>query len=561
MTCAIPWVLTITIVLSACSTRPDASVPQPPGRTVTVQLVAINDLHGQLEPPPGSNGRINGVEAGGVEYLATHVKRAIAQQPHSIVVGAGDLVGASPMASGLFHDEPTIEALDALGLGITSVGNHEFDEGVEELLRLKRGGCHQADGCQDGDGFTGARFEYLAANVVRRATGAPLFPATAIRAIGGVKIGFIGETFTATSQIVGPAVNRDLRFLDEAATANARAADLKRQGVHAIVLLTHSGLEQGEGGTDPNGCVAPSGVLEPVLAGLSRDIGVVVSGHTHASYNCRIGERLVTSASSYGRVLTRILLEIDSATGRIVRTSATNQVVTRDVPKDAAVTTIVRKYAGLVEQRASEVVGSVTRTLLREANAAGESPLGNVIADAQLAATSGPDRGAAVVAFMNRGGIRAEIAADPPASAERPAPVTYRALHDVQPFGNVVMTFTMSGDMIKRLLEQQFDYPAPGRTTILQVSRGFTYRYRASAPAGQRVDADSIQVGGRRIGPGDRIRVAASDFLLGGGDALTVFGEGTERLAGGTDIEALVDYFKARSPVLPPPLDRIIRID
>jgi 5'-nucleotidase len=531
--------------------------------TVTVQLLAINDLHGHLEPPSGSNGQINSVAAGGTEYLATHLKNAIAENPNSIFVAAGDLIGASPLVSGLFHDEPVIEALNAMNLAVASVGNHEFDEGSREILRMKRGGCHPKDGCQDGDGFEGAAFQYLSANVIRKGTRTSLFPATAIRTVGGVKIGFIGETTIATSRIVPAAVMRDLTFLDEASTANAHAARLKRQGVNAIVLLIHEGGRQRarEKDADPNGCADFSGPIESIVNRLTTDIQVVVSGHSHEFYNCRIGEHLVTSAGSYGRMVTRVNLEIDRSIGGRVRASATNRIVTRDVPKDPMQTRIVAKYAALVEGKADKVVGSVAGDLVRATNAAGESPLGSVIADAQLAATSASGQGGAVVAFMNRGGIRADIVANAQRATARPGEVTYRDLHNVQPFGNVLTVITMTGHMIKRLLEQQFDNPAPGRNTILQVSSGFTYRYRSAAPAGQHVDADSIQIHGRRVAPAERLRVTASDFLVGGGDGFSVFTEGTNRVVSIADIDALVAYFNARSPVAPPLQNRIARTD
>jgi 5'-nucleotidase len=553
--------LPLAIALSACATLHEGASPRQASGSVTIQLLAINDLHGHLEPSSGPNGRINSTEAGGAEYLATHLKKAVAEHPNSIVVAAGDLVGASPIASSMFHDEPTIEALNAMGLAVTSVGNHEFDEGYDEILRLRRGGCHPKDGCQDGDGFEGARFEYLSANVIQKATGKPLFPPTAIRAVGGVKIGFIGETFTGTRQVTTPVVARDLTFLDEAATANAYAAELKSQGVQAIVLLIHEGLRQSGETSDPNGCAGISGGLEPVLKQLTADIAVVISGHSHAFYNCRIGGHLVTSAASHGRMITRVMIEIDSMTDRIVHTSATNEIVTHDVARDPVVSKIAARYSALVETTAKEVVGSMAGNLLAAPNAAGESSLGNVVADAQLAAASGADRGGAVVAFMNQGGVRASVVANPAPSPGRPVPVTYGDLFSVQPFGNVMMTFTMTGDMIKRLLEQQFDNPGPGATRMLQVSAGFTYRYRLTAPAGRHVEADSIQLNGRRIAATDRIRVTASDFLINGGDAFTVFEESTERTSGAGDIAVLVDYFKARSPVSPPPQNRVERVD
>ena len=554
-------VLPLLALLSACATLHDSSGSRQTAGTVSVQLLAINDLHGHLEPPSGTNGRINSVEAGGVEYLATHVKNAIAQQPNSILVGAGDLVGASPITSSLFHDEPTIEALNMLGLSVTSVGNHEFDEGQEELQRLRKGGCHPKDGCQDGDGFDGARFDYLSANVMHKSTGTPLLAPTTVRTIGGVKIGFIGQTFAGTSQVVPSSVTRDLIFLDEARAANSYAEELKRQGVNAIVLLIHQGLRQAGSTPDPNGCENVSGGLEPILKLLTPDISVVISGHTHAFYNCRIDGRLVTSASSYGRMVTRIALEIDSATGRVVQASATNQTVTRDVARDPALSKLVAKYRPLVEQTARQIVGSVARDLARAPNAAGESPLGSVVADAQLAATRSAERGSAEVAFMNPGGIRGDIVGGAGEASAQPRQVTYGDLYAAQPFGNTVMALTMTGDMIKRLLEQQFDNPSPGATEILQISDGFTYRYRVNAPKGQHVDADSIEINGRRIAPSDRVRVAANDFLVGGGDGFTVFSEATDRSVIVGDITALVDYFKARSPIAPPPQTRIVRLD
>jgi 5'-nucleotidase len=532
-------------------------------RSVAVQLLAINDFHGNIEPPSGPDGRVNATVAGGVEYLATHISNAMAQNPNSIVVSAGDVIGASPFVSSLFHDEPTIEAMNAMRLAVSSVGNHEFDEGPAELLRMKRGGCHPDDGCQDGDGFAGAAFEYLSANVIRTATRAPLFPPTAIRTVGGVKIGFIGETLKGTPRIVSAAGTRGLTFLDEAATANAYAARLKRQSVQAIVLLIHQGGRQrpDAGDPDPNGCANFGGGLDPVLEKLSPDIQVVVAGHSHVFYNCLIGNRLVTSAGSYGRMITRVTLDVDTATDRITSKSAVNEIVTRDVVRHLAQTRILQKYSALADGAANKVVGSVTADLTRAGNAAGESQLGDVIADAQLAATSDAGKGGAVVAFMNSGGIRSNIVANNARPAARAGEVTYRDLFSVQPFGNVVTVITMTGDMIKRLLEQQFDNPRPGANSVLQVSNGFTYRYRLSAPAGQRVDVASIMIGGRHIGPTDRIRVATLDFLVEGGGGYSVLGEGTDKLVGIADINALVAYFKARSPIAPPPQDRIVRIE
>jgi 5'-nucleotidase len=570
-----------------------------------VQLLAINDFHGNLEPPSGSSGLIDGVPAGGVEYLATHIEDAAAENPNSLVVAAGDLIGASPLISGLFHDEPAIEAMNALNLSVSSVGNHEFDEGAAELLRMQRGGCHPKDGCQDGDGFAGAKFQYLSANVVRPPTTAqlaavakhnaaerarlrahrayctahrrrpactrpfrivlgpvpkpaPLFPATAVRTVGGVRIGFIGETLKGTPSIVTPTGVAGLRFLDEATTANIYAARLKKRGVNAIVLLIHQGGRQ-NGGSDPNGCADLSGDILPIVARLSSDVSVVVSAHTHEFYNCTIGGRLVTSASSFGRMLTRITLTVDRATGAITAKRAVNEVVTRDVPKDAAESAIVAKYRVLSAPLGNKVVGTITADVTRAQTAAGESALGDVIADSQLEATSPAAKGGAVVAFMNPGGIRADLAAAELSGGESPGQITYSEAFTVQPFSNVMNVETLTGDQIRRLLEQQFDNPGPGQSRILQVSQGFTYSYDLSKPAGSRVDPASIRLDGAPIVPTQQYRVAMNSFLQAGGDNFTVFKEGTSLLGGDIDLDAFVAYLGAHSPLAPPARNRISR--
>jgi 5'-nucleotidase len=557
------------IVLSAApfalpGQRPLGSAATNDG-TVAVQLLAINDFHGHLEPPSGSAAAVGTIEAGGAEYLATHLKNAVAQNPDSVIVAAGDSVGASPLISGLFHDEPAIESLNEMNLAVSSVGNHEFDEGGLELLRMQRGGCHPTDGCQDGDGFEGAKFQYLSANVIDKRTSppAPLLPATLVLTVGGVKIGFIGETLKGTPQIVTPDGVRDLAFLDEASTANRQAAQLRRQGVNAIVLLIHEGGRQRvtEGSPDPNGCADFRGPIERIARKLSSSIKVVISGHTHTFYNCTIRGRLVTSAGSFGRLFTRINLTVDRATGTILGMSATNQVVSRNVAKDPVQTRIIEKYDALSSSIADRIVGTVTADISRTLNHAGESALGDVIADAQLASVSAPQKGGAVVAFMNDGGIRADLMVGDHEGSDPPGQVTYGELFAVQPFGNVVTVLTMTGDAIRRLLEQQFDNPGPGRQEMLQVSNGFTYRYDLDSPPGRRVDPSSIKIGGRVIAPADRVRVAANSFLVSGGDGFTMFARGTNQIGGELDIDALAAYFRAHSPIRPGPQNRIVRTD
>jgi 5'-nucleotidase len=575
--------------------------------TVNVQLLAINDFHGNLEPPTGSSGLINTTPAGGAEYLATHLKADVAANPNSLIIAAGDLIGASPLLSALFHDEPTIESLNLMNMTVSSVGNHEFDEGAAELLRMQKGGCHPTDKCQDGDGFAGAKFDYLSANVLKQPTAtdlktvatynakqkaklkahkalcakkankqkatckkafkvtlkptpkaAPLLAPTSVKTVGGVKVGFIGETLKETPTIVTPTGVAGLTFLDEATVANSYAAALKKQGVNTVVLLIHQGGQQ-TAGTDPNGCANLQGDLVPIISKLSADIDVVVSAHTHQFYNCTINGKLVTSASSFGRMITKINLGIDSTTGKVVTKSADNEINTKTVAADPAQTALINKYKNLSAAQANKVVGSISADITRTTNAAGESALGDVIADAQLESTKAANKGGAVVAFMNPGGIRADLTANSQTGGEQPGQLTYSEAFTVQPFSNVMSVVTLTGDMIKRVLEQQFDNPATGSDRILQVSNGFTYSYNRAAPAGQRVDASSIKINGTTVVAATQYRVAINNFLQGGGDGFLVLKEGTNVLGGDIDLDAFVAYLTAKAPVAPGPRNRITR--
>jgi 5'-nucleotidase len=541
----------------------------PKDNDTLVQLLAINDFHGNLLPPTGSGGRIAvgpgvNVDAGGVEYLASWIKRLRERNSNTITVGAGDQIGASPLISGLFHDEPTIEAMNALGLDISGVGNHEFDEGVQELLRMQNGGCHPVDGCQDGDPFGGALFRYLAANVFYAGTDETILPPYKVVKIDNAKIAFLGLTLEGTPLIVTPAGVAGLEFRPEVQTINNLVHKLRNeQGVRAFVVLIHQGgFQNGPfplGYMNVNRCDGFAGDIKPIVEALDPQVDVVVSAHTHQPYVCKFNGILTTSASSFGRLITDIDLRIDHQTKDIVSATADNVIVTRDVPKDAAETAIIAKYDALSSAIANRVVGSQTATITRTANFAQETPLGDVIADAQLASTSPTDFGGAVVAFMNPGGIRADLVCSVACSPASPAPVTYNQLFTVQPFNNVMTVKTMTGDMIRRLLEQQFTVIAPS-IRLLQVSHGFTYTYDLTQPAGSRVLAGTIRINGTPVDPLASYRVAMNNFLASGGDGFTVFNEGTNPLGGEIDLDALVAYFMKNSPISPGPQDRVTRI-
>ncbi len=527
----------VALAAGACALAP------PPAATVAVRLVALNDFHGHLEPPPfgwivpdaASPGGQARIGAGGAAHLATAIRELRSVAPHSTVVGAGDLVGASPLISALFMDEPTIAALDEAGLEISALGNHEFDRGREELERLAKGGCHPRKGCTAGP-YAGARFRYLAANVVDAATGKPVFAPYEIRRYDGVPVAFVGAVLKSTPNVVDRRGIRGLEFRDEADALNALVPELRRQGVEAIVLLVHEGGIS-RGGFDDPACPGFEGAIVDIVKRLDRAVDVVVSGHTHQAYRCHVDGRLVTSAGSYGRILTAIDLEIDRASRDVIRAQARNVIVeTSRFAADPAVAAHVARFAKLAAGHAGRLVGTVRGEFTPLANAAGESNLGALIAQAQLAAMR--EAAGAQVAFMNPGGIRAPLASRRPDGG-----VTYGDLFSVQPFGNTLVAVTLTGEQLLRLLEQQFRAP-PERTRILQAA-GIDYAWDGSRPLGQRVVPGSVKVAGRALDPGADYRVAVNSFLHGGGDGFTVFAQGRDAAGGPTDLDALEAWISA----------------
>ncbi|WP_437587758.1 bifunctional metallophosphatase/5'-nucleotidase [Sorangium sp. So ce1000] len=534
--------------------------------TVSVQILAFNDFHGNLEPPAGSSGRITmpdttQVNAGGVAYFASRIAALRATNPNTVVVSAGDLIGASPLVSALFHDEPTIEAMNLVGLDINGVGNHEFDKGTSELLRMQYGGCSPVDGCADGSFFAGASFQFLSANVVvDTTTGKTLFPRYDVREFDGVKIAFIGMTLEGTPSIVTPIGVAGLSFMDEVDTVNAIVPELQAQGIEAIVVVLHEG---GYPTGHFNECPEISGPIIDIATNIDPAVDVIVSGHTHQAYNCILGDKIVTSAASFGRLVTDIDLEISRSTGEVTAKTANNVVVTRDAP-DAGVDALVTRYKDLAAPLANTQVGTITATLDRAvpATGAGLFTMGAVIADAQLAATREARTGGAEIAFMNPGGVRADLTYAASPTEVLDGVVTFGEVFTVQPFGNSLVVMTLTGAQIHTLLEQQFRQEAGGalRSLILQVSDGFTYTYSQSAPVGAKVDIATIRINGVPIEAARTYRVTVNSFLATGGDGFTVLNDGTDRLGGALDLEALRDYFAANSPVSPPALDRITAV-
>jgi 5'-nucleotidase len=526
---------------------------------VDLRILAINDFHGYLRPPQGGitiadpedkTKKIT-VAAGGAEYMATLVGQLREGRRNTVFVAAGDLIGASPFLSAMFHDEPTIEALSMMGLDISSVGNHEFDEGKDELLRMQNGGCHPVDKCRGPLPFTGAKFRYLAASAFEKSSGKTVFPPYEIREFEGIPVAFIGLTLKGTPGLVSPVGVADLEFRDEADTVNALVPELKSRGVEAIVVLIHEG---GVPAGDYNECPGISGPIVDIVRKFDRAVDVVVSGHTHRAYVCEIDGRLVTSGDKYGTLVTAIDLKLDRVTRDVVSAKADNTIVrTATLAKNAGQTALLEAYDKVAAPIANRPAGSVTKTLSRVPNNAGESPLGDIIADAQLAATSSAANGGAVIAFTNPGGVRTDI------TRKEDGAVTYADLFASQPFRNQLVTLTLTGKQIKDMLEQQ--WRDPKRPRILQVSKGFGYAWDGSKGDGERVPPKRMSLNGQTIDPAANYRVTVNNFLSVGGDGFTVLTQGTAPQTGIYDIDALHAYFGANSPIGPTAADRIARIN
>ncbi len=573
--------------------------------TSDVHILAFNDLHGTLDPGGQS---LYGQFAGGAAYLAKVVKAKQAEYglDNEATVLAGDNIGASPLASALFHDEPIQIASNLMHADFGSVGNHEFDEGSAELLRMQNGGCHPTDGCQAApyalanggttNVYPGADFQYLSANVVVTATGATLFPATAIKQFSAddgtrkFKIGFIGEVLQSTPTIVTPTGVAGLTFQDEADAANRAVADLADKGVKIPVLVIHQGGFQTSGAA-LNACAGnlAGSDIAAIADRLDPAIKVIVSAHTHAEYRCTYTSngvtRLITSASSFGRVLSDITLTVDNKNDKLISATA-NNILIRNATNtpgpgvirspdlslaDPAVQAVVTQYVAAAAPLANRVIGRIQGDLTRTGSPFGESTLGDVIADAQYEATHPAALGGAAITFMNPGGIRADLRTTDIAGGEAVGEVTYGEAFTVQPFGNTLVTKTMTGDMIRRVLQQQWRAPSPltgtpcnGGTApsggrVLQIPSTFKYESDPNAATCEG-KVGRMWVNGVEVQPGDTFRVTMNSFLATGGDGFTVFTEGTNPLGGAVDLDALVAYFQSKEPagIAVPPLDRIV---
>ncbi len=548
----------------------------PAAGLVPVRLIAFNDLHGHLEPgdnavavtDPRDPARRESLRAGGVAHLASTVRALRAERPASVLVSTGDLIGASPLVSALFRDEPTIEVMNALGLDLNGAGNHEFDHGVAELQRQIGGGCAttqrgRADTCAGPERqFHGARFAFIAANV-EDAGGQPLLPPFVVRELGGIRIGFIGAVTRTTPGIVMPDGIRGWRFTAEAPALNRYARQLREDGVRTIVAVVHEGGETGGGFND---CDDPRGPIFDIVRALEPTIDVVLSAHTHRAYNCNIDGRVVIQGASFGRLLSVVDLLIDPATGsaRREKTTARNVPVANGLdgnaalaaayppyPPDRDIAAMIDFYRDRVAPLANRQVGRIDAVFERWPPAQGDSPAGRLIADAHLAATRAIG---AQVAFTNTGGIRSDLRPRGPDGT-----VTYGDLFTMQPFGNILVTMTLTGTQFKALLESQWRGTS-AQPHFLQPSSTLAYVWQEDAAHGARIPEESIAIEGRPWRADAEYRVTVNSYLAAGGDRFRIFVDGAERSGGPIDVDALADYLSERSANVPLPIDPVPRI-
>ena len=602
--------------------------PKPP---ISVKIIGFNDFHGNLQSPGtfGDNTTVPSAQrpaVGGAEYLAAYVALAKATNPNNVVVGAGDFIGATPLISALFFDEPAVETLNQIGLEFIAVGNHEFDKGKDELRRLQNGGCKTTAGLPDPNSckgfgsaapgsFDGAKYKWLSANVVETATGRTLLPAYGVKSFGGVRVAFIGMTLKGTPSIVTPTGVAGLEFKDEAETVNKLVPRLRALGIEAIVVLVHQGgFQIGSGNASGiNGCLGDlknadgsDSDIRKLVAGLDNAVDLVISGHTHAAYNCsattldvvssggqpvttarqtglpnKAGRLVpVTSTPAFGRTLTEVDLTLDPKTRDVLTVSPLNRLVDRTnaaatqwVAANPQLSNTVASYSTAVSPLASAVIGTITAGMPNTAASNGEQPAGNLIADAQLQATQPAGVGGAVLAFMNPGGVRNPGIVNPSTTPTYPYDFTYGNAFTVQPFGNSLVTMTLTAQQIKNLLEQQFvGCLGQANQRILQISNGLSYSWSASAPACAKVSSVSftatdlqvnppvatapseiiVDAAGVVVNPTKSYRVTVNNFLATGGDGFTVLLGGTNVLGGAQDIDALVAYFAGFKAPLPP---------
>ncbi|MBT0770955.1 5'-nucleotidase C-terminal domain-containing protein [Kineosporia sp. J2-2] len=543
------------LATNAQATAPTQATAAPAARTaqtartatakkVTAQLLVFNDFHGHMTSDglsisaKTSTSKGPGyVTAGGAPWLAGKIAAAKKDNPASLVLSVGDQVGGSPLISGYYHDEGTIETLNRF-VDVAVVGNHEFDEGTAELRRLLNGGCHPDDGCSPvSPDYAGATFDMLAANVIDRKTGKSMLPGYVIKKVGGARIGIIGTVTPDTTDLVPLDGIRDVKFVDEAPVIKKLAKQLRTEGVDAVVAMTHSGADQ-TARSPINSCKGLAGPAKDLTAQVSGSVDVVLSAHTHQPYICKVKGTLLTSAASYGRLLTKVQVTMNTSTHEVTGLKAGNVVVKHSGRRSTAVATVVDRYRRATDPIATKKVTTLQQALTRTTTRSGETYLGRVIADAQLAATKPKAKGGAQIAVINHGLARMNL---------EKGKVTYGDVFDAQPMGNHLVTMTLTGRQIDAMLESSFCHEAAvgnDDRVPLEVSGSFFYSFDAGKKCGHQIRIRDMRLNGKRMYADRKYRVTTIDMFADGGNGLAGFADGTKRVTGALERDALAQYLK-----------------
>lgn len=508
----------LTTVISAGFVL-DSERPETPGTThnihngkerIHIQLLGVNDFHGQLNVTREMNGR----SVGRADYLAAYLKNRKAENKNTLIVHAGDMVGASAPVSSFLQDEPTIEVLNQIGFDVGTLGNHEFDQGLEEMKRLIQGGYNRKS-----EYFKGVQFPYLSANVLNTKTNTPIFSPYKITIIDNIPIGFIGVVTDDTPTMVDPKMIDGVKFIDEVTAINQVVDELKKRGVKAIIVLAHIG------GKQSSPISQATGEIVNIAKRVDDEVDVIFAGHSHSFLNTEVDGKLLVQAESYGTAFSDVDLEIDRVTKDIVNKNAEIVVTYQDAIKpDPKITAIIEKYEAMVNDVVNEVVGTAASDITGIQNENGESALGNLIADSERAVMNTD------FAFMNPGGIRADI---------QNGTVTFEDLLTILPFHHNLVKMTLTGAQIRQVLNQQWQQ---GQVRMLQVS-GLKYTWKKTNVGSDKI-VDLFAEDGTPIHPKKTYTVTVTNYLANGGDNFTVFQNGTKREIGPVDVEGLKVYIK-----------------
>ena len=523
------------LVLAGCASAPQAVA------TTEISIFSINDFHGHIQPksptplmprlPDPKTGEIKPQAAGGAAYLATVLDGLRAQRPNSVFVAAGDLMGASPQLSALLSDEPTLSALSAMGLDASSLGNHDLDAGLNELLRKTRGDCAPS-GCVWPE-FKGAAFPYLAVNMLDAETGKTVLPTHKIVTVGGLKIALVGAVTKDTPKVIVAKAIRGLKFIDEADAMNALIPQLRAEGAQLLVAMMHEGSVTEGSANDPTyACVGLRGRGADIAQRLDPAYGIIISGHTHNAYTCKINGRLLVQAGSFGGWITESRLKV-TATGQVLDAQAVNYPVLQgtNAPNPAFVA-LVQRAGELTNAVRNRPINTLAQGAVRNPVAPyGDSTLGNLITDAQLAYAK--KRGVADVAMINSGGIRADL------TLEAGKPVTLSDLFAIQPFSNELIVMTLTGAQLKEVVLRQLPKTTAPRR-FAQVSNNFRFQWSQAADGTPTLD--SLTLDGQPLVDTKDYRVVVNNFMAEGGDDLSVFRQGRDKVNLGVDLDALVEW-------------------